>query len=107
MIKYFLNFEWKQFSRSSYFKKGIGIKILLALAVIYFGGIALFLGVGLFFILKKIMPEADPIVTVNNFLIYWFIFDLVIRFFMQQLPVMNVKPLMIVPISLRNALCSS
>ncbi|MEX1383275.1 DUF5687 family protein [Lutibacter sp.] len=98
MIKYFLNFEWKQFSRSSYFKKGIGIKILLALAVIYFGGIALFLGVGLFFILKKIMPEADPIITVNNFLIYWFIFDLVIRFFMQQLPVMNVKPLMIVPV---------
>jgi len=98
MIKQFLNFEWKQFSRSSYFKKGIGIKILLALAVIYFGGAALFLGVGLFFILKKTMPEVDPIITVNNFLIYWFIFDLVLRFFMQQLPVMNVKPLMIVPV---------
>jgi len=98
MIKQFLNFEWKQFSRSSYFQKGIGIKILLALAVIYFGGIALLLGIGMFFILKKTIPETDPIVIINNFIIYWFIFDLVIRFFMQQLPVMNVKPLMIIPI---------
>lgn len=98
MIKQFLNFEWKQFSRSSYFQKGIGIKILLALAVIYFGGLALLLGVSMFFIIKKSIPETDPIVIVNNFIIYWFIFDLVIRFFMQQLPVMNVKPLMIVPI---------
>jgi len=98
MIKHFIKFEWKQFARSSYFQKGIGIKILLALAVLYFGGIALALGVGLFFILKKLIPETDPIIIVNNFLIYWFIFDLMIRFFMQQLPVMNVKPLMIVPI---------
>lgn len=98
MIKYFLSFEWKQFSRSSYFQKGIGIKIILALAVLYFGGIALMAGVGLFFILKKTVPEIDPIIIVNNFLIYWFLFDLALRFFMQQLPVMNVKPLMIVPV---------
>lgn len=98
MIKNFLKFEWKQFSRSSYFEKGIAIKILLALAVIYFGGIALLMGVGLFFILKKEVPETDPIILVNNFLIFWFIFDLVLRFFMQQLPVMNVKPFMIVPV---------
>lgn len=98
MIKKFLNFEWKEFSRSSYFQKGIAIKILLALAVLYFGGIALILGTTLFFILKKSIPETDPIILVNNFLIFWFLFDLVLRFFMQQLPVMNVKPLMIVPV---------
>ena len=98
MIKNFLNFEWKQFARSSYFQKGIAIKILLALAVLYFGGIALLVGTGLFFILKKTMPETDPIIIVNNYLVYWFLFDLALRFFMQQLPVMNVKPLMIVPV---------
>ncbi len=98
MIKNFINFEWKQFFRSSYFQKGVAIKILLVFAVLYFGGAALMLGVGLFFILKETLPNLDPIVVVNNFLIYWFIFDLVIRFFMQQLPVMNVKPLMIIPV---------
>lgn len=98
MIKKFLSLEWKQFSRSSYFQKGIAIKILLVFAVLYFGSAALFLGTGLFFILKKAMPESDPIVIVNNFIIFWFLFDLVLRFFMQQLPVMNIKPLMTVPI---------
>ncbi|MDP3313187.1 DUF5687 family protein [Lutibacter sp.] len=98
MIKHFINFEWKQFFRSSYFQKGIGIKILLFLGVLYFGGIALFLGIALYFILKESLPTQDPIVLVNNFLIYWLLFDLAIRFFMQQLPVMNVKPLMIIPV---------
>ena len=52
MIKRFLSLEWKQFSRASYFQKGIAIKILLFFAALYFGGIAVFLGVGIFFILK-------------------------------------------------------
>ncbi len=98
MIKRFLSLEWKQFSRASYFQKGIAIKILLFFAAIYFGGAAIFLGIGAFFILKEVLPDVDPIITINNFLIYWFLFDLVIRFFMQQLPVMNIKPLMTIPI---------
>lgn len=98
MIKHFLNLEWKQFRRASYFQKGIAIKILLFLGVLYFGGIAIFMGGAMFFILKKALPEVDPIVTVNNFLVYWVLGNFVIRFFMQQLPVMNIKPLMIIPI---------
>ncbi len=98
MISRFLSLEWKQFSRASYFQKGLAIKILLFFAVIYFGGAAIMMGGGLFFILKKIFPAVDPIIIVNNFLIYWFLFDLAIRFFMQQLPVMNIKPLMTIPI---------
>ncbi len=98
MIKRFLSLEWKQFTRSSYFQKGLVIKILLFLAVIYFGGMAILIGGGLFFILRKVLPEVDPIITINNFLIHWFLFNLVIRFFIQQLPVMNVKPLMTIPI---------
>lgn len=98
MIRRFLSLEWKQFTRASYFQKGLAIKILLFLAVLYFGGIALFIGSIMFFALKKVFPEIDPIVIVNNYLIYWIFFELMIRYFMQQLPVMNIKPLMIVPI---------
>ncbi|MBP93436.1 MAG: hypothetical protein CMC55_04895 [Flavobacteriaceae bacterium] len=98
MIKQFLSLEWKQFKRASYFQKGLVIKIFLILGALYFGGIALFMGVGMFFIAKKAIPDVDPIITVNNFLIYWFLFELLIRYFMQQLPVMNVKPLMTIPI---------
>ncbi len=98
MVKQFISLEWKQFLRASYFQKGLAIKILLILAAIYFGGIAIFMGIGLYFIFKKTIPEVDPIVSVNNYLIYWFLFEMLIRYFMQQLPVMNVKPLMTIPI---------
>ncbi|MFD2551553.1 DUF5687 family protein [Bizionia sediminis] len=98
MIKHFITLEWKQFLRASYFQKGIVVKIFLILGALYFGGIALFLGVGLFFIAKKALPETDPVVTINNFIIYWFLFEILLRYFMQQLPVMNVKPLMVIPV---------
>ena len=98
MIKHFISLEWKQFKRSSYFEKGLAIKILLVLAVLYFSAIAIAIGIGLFFGLEKLFPETSPIITVNNYIIYWFLFNLAIRYFLQQLPVMNIKPLMVVPI---------
>lgn len=38
MIKHFLTLEWKEFVRASYFQKGLVIKILLFLALIYLEG---------------------------------------------------------------------
>ncbi len=103
MIKRFLSLEWKQFTRASYFQKGLAIKILLFFGVVFFSFYAIGAGIGLYFGLKKFFPEIDPIVMVNNYLIYWILFELLIRYFMQQLPVMNIKPLMIIPIK-RNSI---
>ena len=97
-IKQFISLEWKQFRRASYFQKGVAIKILLFLAVLYFGGMAVFIGGIMFFGLKKIFPEIDPLMMVNNYLIYWILFELMLRYFLQQLPVMNIKPLMTIPV---------
>jgi len=98
MFKRFISLEWKQFRRASYFQKGLAIKILMGFLVLYFGGIALAFGAGVFFVAKKMVPDMDPVETVNKFLIFWFLFDLLFRYFMQQLPVMNVKPLMVAPV---------
>jgi len=98
MFKRFVSLEWKQFSRSSYFQKGIAIKILLFLAALYFIGCFLALGIGAFFLIEKGFPEKDPINIVNNYIVYWFLGDMVFRFFLQQLPVMNIKPFMTIPI---------
>lgn len=98
MVKKFLSLQWKEFFRSSAFQKGIAIKILLVLAALYFGAIALFAGIGIFFLAEEFVPKVDPWVTVNNFIIFWFMADLVFRYFLQQMPVMNIKPLMIIPI---------
>lgn len=53
------------------------------------------MGVGAFYILKEM--NLEPLVTINKFLIYYFLFDLVIRLLMQAIPVLNIKPLLVLP----------
>ncbi len=98
MISHFIYLQWKQFFRSSYWKKSIAIKILMAFFGLYFTLIFLGMGITLYLILKKTYPDIDPLTKVNQFLFYWFLADLLFRFFLQKLPVMNVKPLLILPI---------
>ncbi|NRD22138.1 hypothetical protein HNV10_02725 [Winogradskyella litoriviva] len=98
MIKHFLNLEWKQYFRSSYWQKNLAINILLVFFALYFIAMFLGLGFGLLFILKKTFPDQDPFVIVNGFIFYWIIVDLMMRFFLQKLPVMSVKPLLTLPI---------
>ncbi len=98
MVAKFLQLEWKQFSRSSYFAKGLGIKILMIFLFIYFSACAGLMGFGFFYIVKEALPEQDPLVFLSSYLLFWILADLAIRFFWQQLPIMNIKPLMILPI---------
>ncbi len=98
MIKHFINLEWKQYFRSSYWQKNVAMNILLVFFALYFIVIFLALGFGLLPILKKMFPDQDPFAIVNGFLFYWFIGDLMLRFFLQKLPVMSVKPLLTLPI---------
>ena len=98
MIKHFLNLEWKQYFRSSYWQKNMAINILLVFFALYFVVMFLSLGFGLLPGLKKFFPDEDPFVFANGFIFFWIIGDLLMRFFMQKLPVMSVKPLLTLPI---------
>ena len=40
----------------------------------------------------------DPLSTINKFLIYYLVFDLLVRYFLQKMPVLNIKPLLLLPI---------
>ncbi|MCB4807329.1 DUF5687 family protein [Tamlana sp. 62-3] len=98
MVSQFLKLEWKSLYRSASFGKSIGIKIFMGLFALYF--IVMFLGAGLVLYpgLKKEFPDQEPIYILNNVLFYWILIDLVFRFFFQKLPVMVVKPLLILPV---------
>lgn len=43
----------------------------------------------------------EPLITVNKFLIYYFLLDLVVRLLMQAIPVLNIKPLLVLPFKKR------
>ncbi|MFE3868358.1 DUF5687 family protein [Flavobacterium sp. LS2P90] len=96
MFKRFIYLEWKAFSRSASFATNLGLKILMFFLIAYFSIVFLALGIGAFYILKKM--NLDPLVTVNKFLIYYLLMDLIIRLLLQAIPVMNIRPLLILPI---------
>ncbi|MEW4922405.1 DUF5687 family protein [Algibacter sp. 2305UL17-15] len=98
MIKHFLSLEWKSFYRSASFGKSLGVKLLMVFFALYLIVSFLAVGVALYPGLKKLFPEQDPLNSVNNYLFYWILGDLVFRFFFQKLPVMSVKPLLTLPI---------
>ncbi len=97
-IKHFLNLEWKQYFRSSYWQKSIFLNILLVFFALYFVVMFLIMGLALYPILKDAFPDQDPLIIVNNYLFYWFLADLLMRFFFQKLPIMSVKPLLTLPV---------
>lgn len=98
MVKKFIALEWKQFSRSAAFTKSLAIKLLMIFGAIYFAVCFLFIGFGAFFLIQESMPGSDPLQVVNTYLIYWVLIELAARFFLQQLPVMQIKSYLLLPI---------
>ncbi|WP_396176610.1 DUF5687 family protein, partial [Flavobacterium sp.] len=93
MIKQFLSLEWKSFIRSASFQTNLAIKILMLFGALYFIVVFSILGAGSYFIIEDVM-KTEPFAVINRFLIYYFVFDIVFRFFLQKTPVMNIKPLL-------------
>ncbi|AOW08687.1 DUF5687 family protein [Flavobacterium gilvum] len=95
MIAKFIYLEWKSFTRSASFAQSLALKILIGFLVAYFTFVFLALGIGSFYILREMGLE--PLVTVNKFLVYYFLIDLIIRLLLQAIPVMNIRPLLVLP----------
>ena len=98
MISHFLRLEWKQYFRSSYWQTGIALKVIMVFFALYFLVTFLALGIGSFFIIRKMYPDADPLQVVNSYLVFAFLGDLVFRYLMQKIPIMNIQPLLILPV---------
>lgn len=97
MIKHFLTLEWKSFIRSASFKTNLVFKILMVLLFLYFAGIFALLGIGAFYGLKK--AGFEPLETVNKFMIYYLFGDLLLRYFLQKIPTLTIRPLLVLPIN--------
>ncbi|WP_299105428.1 DUF5687 family protein [uncultured Tenacibaculum sp.] len=98
MITRFLNLEWKQFFRSASFGKNVALKIIMGFFALYLLVTFLSLGAGGYFFLEKTFPDKDPFVLVNQFLIFLIISDLIFRYLMQKMPIMDIKPMLLLPI---------
>ncbi|TDU43561.1 hypothetical protein BXY82_0975 [Gelidibacter sediminis] len=97
MLKYFISLEWKSFIRSASFKTNLFFKIMMVIGALWITGSFLLLGFGAYFMIEEGL-KMEPFEVVNQALIYYMVFDLAFRYFLQKMPVMNIKPLMYLPI---------
>jgi hypothetical protein len=97
MIKRFLSLEWKSFVRAASFQTNLAIKILMIFGALYFVVMFLALGAFSYFIIEDV-TDSEPFQFINRFILYYFAFDLIFRFFIQKTPVMNIRPLLYINI---------
>nr|WP_299343288.1 DUF5687 family protein [Allomuricauda sp.] len=98
MFKHFIRLQWKSFFRSSSFGKGIALKILMVFLGLYLLISLVGAGVGMYFILRKLVPDVSPMWLISQYFVYWILIELFLRYFMQKLPVMDIKPFLSLPI---------
>ena len=98
MFKHFIRLQWKSFFRSSSFGKGLALKILMIFFGIYMLTTLVATGAGMYFILRKLAPEVNPMWLIGQYFVYWVLIELFARYFMQKLPVMDIKPFLSYPI---------
>ena len=98
MFKQFTSLQWKSFFRSSNLGKSLGIKIVMGFFGVYMLLSLAGLGTGMYFILKEIYPDQSPMWSISQYFIYWILIELFLRYFMQKLPVMDIKPFLTTPV---------
>lgn len=98
MFKRLISLEWKSFFRSASMGKSLGLKILMVLLGIYFAVIFLLFGIGLYPLVDNYFPGEVPLMVVNRFVLVWLLLELSYRFFLQTLPVLDIKTLLILPV---------
>lgn len=97
----FIKLRWKEMTRSNIWQRNIaaniGIGFLVFLMLIYL----LMIGVFLDPILRDLYPEREPVNVLNSILLYYFMFDLFIRYMMQGLPTFDVESFLHLPVKRR------
>jgi hypothetical protein len=94
----FISQEIKQALRASVWQKNALINFFLLFAVGTMLVYMLLLGLYLDKILMAIFPHQNPVHILNGFLLYYFLVDLISRFFFQEMPVMSAIPYLHLPI---------
>jgi len=98
MVKWFLLHEWKAKIRSPFWQKSLGINIVLGLLAAYLALNMLALGYFLDVILLEAFPERPPLEIFNQYLIYYLLIDLLMRFFLQQYPILDLQRYLLLPV---------
>ncbi|KXK23765.1 MAG: hypothetical protein UZ12_BCD005002407 [Bacteroidetes bacterium OLB12] len=97
MIQALFVHSWKKFTRSVSFSKELATHLFLAFIALTLVGYSLALGFVLENIITKGLKQADSFQFLNGLVLYYFGFEFMMRYFMQNLPVLDVQPYLHLP----------
>jgi Family of unknown function (DUF5687) len=84
--------QWRAFWRSRSAGKNLAAQIFIGFLVLYLLGCALFLGLSLQYFLPHFFPGQDIIRVFCGLILYYFSFDILMRFMLQELPILSIQP---------------
>jgi hypothetical protein len=87
--------QWKSFWRSRSAGRNVAMQIFIGFIVPYLSAIALFTGFSLQNILSEAFPGKDVTHIFFGFILYYFSFDINMRFIMQDLPTLAEQPYLV------------
>jgi hypothetical protein len=103
MISTFISHELKAFWRSKNTGKTIAIRVVMALLILYLLCCVLVIGILLDRFLKNALPKDDVLVSFCGVILIYYLFDLMMRLQLQELPTLRVQPYLQLPVK-RNSL---
>ncbi len=98
MIIDFIRHQWLQFRRSPSFGRELGMTILVIFLGVMITFSAIILAVALPKLITNLPTSKDPVLLLNELVIYYFLFDAVIRYLIQKVPALDIQPYLCLPI---------
>jgi len=98
-MKWILKHQWLNFRRSPAFEKDLGIKIFLILLGLFLLMNLIFVSSNFNELLDGFGIDTEPTILINQFLLYYFISELGLRYLMQNVPALDIEPYLHLPIS--------
>lgn len=92
MISTLLQHQWKSFWRSRSAGRNVAMQIFIGFIVLYLAATAIFIGFSLDKILSEAFPRKEIISVYLGFILYYYAFDIIMRFILQDLPTLAVQP---------------
>lgn len=95
---FFVQHAYLKFIRSAAFSKELAKGIFMGFLALAIVGYSLGLGFALDTIITQYLKQKDSILFINKVMLYYFGFEFVMRYFLQNLPTLDVQPYLHLPI---------
>lgn len=92
-----LKHAWLQFSRSPAFSRNVIQTIFIGIFALYFILIMVGAAVALRPLLEEVLPGQDLLLASGGLIGYYFVMDILMRYFIQKFPALAVKPYLPLP----------